>query len=144
MLCDNCKKREANVRYSENINGIRRELNLCEECSKKLGIGEIGLDMPINFSSFLGDFFGGTESTDFLPSFTKTTTMQCDNCGTTFEDIVNTGRLGCANCYEAFGDKLDAILKAFDMVLQDGGDLPYELIDVIEKWQAVKEKYPKS
>ena len=41
------------------------------------------------------------------------------------------------------GEQLDAILKAFDMVLQDGGDLPYELIDVIEKWQAIKFKYPK-
>ncbi len=40
-------------------------------------------------------------------------------------------------------DQLDAVLKAFDMVLQDGGDLPYELIDVIEKWQDIKAKYPK-
>lgn len=40
-------------------------------------------------------------------------------------------------------DQLDAILKAFDMVLQDGGDLPYELIDVIEKWQDIKAQYPK-
>lgn len=41
------------------------------------------------------------------------------------------------------GDQLDALLKAFDMLLQEGGDLPYELIDVIEKWQAIKFKYPK-
>lgn len=41
------------------------------------------------------------------------------------------------------GDQLDAILKAFDMVLQDGGNLPYELIDVVEKWQDIKAKYPK-
>ena len=40
-------------------------------------------------------------------------------------------------------DQLDAVLKAFDMVLQDGGDLHYELIDVIEKWQDIKAKYPK-
>lgn len=40
-------------------------------------------------------------------------------------------------------DQLDAILKAFDMVLQEGGDLPYELIDIIEKWQSIKAKYPK-
>lgn len=40
-------------------------------------------------------------------------------------------------------DQLDAILKAFDMVLQDGGELPYELIDIIEKWQDIKFKYPK-
>lgn len=41
------------------------------------------------------------------------------------------------------GDQLDAILKAFDLVLQDGGELPYELIDVIERWQDIKMKYPK-
>ena len=41
------------------------------------------------------------------------------------------------------GNQLDAILKAFDMVLQEGGVLPYELIDVIEKWQDIKAKYPK-
>lgn len=40
-------------------------------------------------------------------------------------------------------DQLDAILKAFDMVLQDGGELPYELVDIIEKWQDIKFKYPK-
>ncbi len=43
----------------------------------------------------------------------------------------------------AVGDQLDAVLKAFDMVLQDGNELPYELIDIIEKWQDIKEKYPK-
>ena len=52
MLCDNCGKKEANVKYSENINGVKREFNLCEECSKKLGIGEINFKMPIDFSSF--------------------------------------------------------------------------------------------
>lgn len=45
--------------------------------------------------------------------------------------------------YLPLGDQMDAILKAFDMVLQDGGDLPYELIDIIEKWQDIKAKYPK-
>ena len=38
MLCENCGKREANVRYSENINGVKKEMHLCEECSQKLGI----------------------------------------------------------------------------------------------------------
>lgn len=41
------------------------------------------------------------------------------------------------------GDQLDAVLKAFDMVLQEDGNLPYELIDIIERWQAIKARYPK-
>ena len=51
-----------------------------------------------------------------------------------------------AKAYEKklpIGEQLDAILKAFDMVLQSGEDLPYELIDVIEKWQYIKYQYPK-
>lgn len=42
------------------------------------------------------------------------------------------------------GDQLDAILKAFDMILQEeSAELPYELIDIIEKWQDVKAEFPK-
>ena len=53
MLCDNCKNREANVKYTKVINGIKKEMNLCEECSQKLGITN-NWSMPIDFSSFLG------------------------------------------------------------------------------------------
>ena len=70
MLCDNCGKREANVRYSENINGRKKELNLCEECSKKLGITDqmnfhMGLDFPSLFGGIFEDFADFAE-----PSFT--------------------------------------------------------------------------
>ena len=42
------------------------------------------------------------------------------------------------------GEQLDAILKAFDMILQEeNADLPYDLIDIIEKWQDIKFRYPK-
>ena len=40
-------------------------------------------------------------------------------------------------------EQQDAILKAFDMVLQEGGELPYDLINIIEKWQEIKFRYPK-
>ena len=111
MLCDNCGKREANVRYSENING-RKKLNLCEECSKKMGIGQIDFGMPIDFSSFLGGFmdsFGATP--DFAPMLNDLKTLRCNGCGYTFEDIVNKGRLGCKDCYEVFENRIDPIIK---------------------------------
>lgn len=111
MLCDNCKKRQANVRYSENINGVRRELNLCEECSKKLGIGEIGFDIPINFSSFLGDFIEDFSNSEYMPMFNEIKALKCENCGYTFEDIAKTGKVGCADCYEIFADRLEPIIR---------------------------------
>ena len=62
MLCENCGNHEANVRYTEIINGEKKEMHLCEECSQKLGIGNMDFKMPINFSSFLGDFFDEFEN----------------------------------------------------------------------------------
>lgn len=112
MLCDNCGKREANVRYSENINGRKKELNLCEECSKKLGIEKMDFGMPIDFSSFLGGFMDGFGTTpDFIPMLNDLKTLKCNSCGSTFEDITSTGRLGCKDCYYVFENRLDPIIK---------------------------------
>lgn len=111
MVCDNCGKREANVRYSENVNGRRRELNLCEECSKKLGIGQMNFNMPIDFSSFFGGFMDDFGAQEFMPILNEIKTLKCDNCGFTFDKIANTGRLGCIDCYDVFEDRLDPIIK---------------------------------
>ncbi len=111
MLCDNCGKREANVRYTEDINGKVRELHLCEECSKKLGIGQMDFSMPIDFSSFLGGFMDDLMTPEIMPMFNSLKTLTCDNCGLTFEDIINTGKVGCKDCYSKFEDRLDPIIK---------------------------------
>ena len=111
MLCDNCGKREANVRYSENINGVKKELHLCEECSQKLGITDMNFNMPVDFSSFLGDFIEDFATPEFMPLLQEVKQLKCDNCGYTFDDIVNSGNLGCGSCYSVFEDRLDPILK---------------------------------
>ena len=111
MLCDNCGKREANVRYSENINGRKKDLNLCEECSKKLGITSMDFSMPIDFSSFFGEFMEDFATPEFMPLLSEIKTLKCNDCGYTFEDIANNGRLGCGNCYEVFQERLDPIIR---------------------------------
>lgn len=111
MLCDNCGKREANVRYQENINGRKKELNLCEECSQKLGINKFDFNMPIDFSNFFSGFFEEFENQEFMPFLNDVKTLKCENCGYTFDDIVKTGRLGCQNCYTVFEEHLNPIIK---------------------------------
>ncbi len=113
MLCDNCGKKDANVRYSENINGRKKELNLCEECSRKLGISNMDFSMPIDFSSFFGEFLEDFATPELMsiPAFNEMKQLKCDNCGYTFEDIANNGRLGCGNCYEVFEERLNPIIR---------------------------------
>ena len=111
MICENCGKRQANVSYTQIINGDKKEMHLCEECSEKLGIGNMDFKMPISFSSFLGDFFDDFENNSFLPEFNPVKELKCDKCGMTFEEFMNTGKFGCSNCYDAFETKIDPILK---------------------------------
>lgn len=140
MLCDNCGKKEANVRYSENINGMKKELNLCEECSQKLGISDVKFNMPIDFSSFFGDFMQDFLTPDFMPLLDEVKTLKCDNCGYTFDDIVNTGRLGCANCYDIFEDRLDPIIKKIQSSNRHVGRIGKILDNKIENRQKEKSK----
>ena len=111
MLCENCGKKEANVRYEENINGRVRTLNLCDECSKKLGIGNMDFNMPIDFSSFFGEFLEDFSEPDFMPLLNSMKSLKCNTCGYTFDDIINNGKLGCSDCYDVFSDRLDPIIK---------------------------------
>ena len=38
MLCQNCGKNEANIRYTQIVNGVKKEMALCSECAEKLGV----------------------------------------------------------------------------------------------------------
>ena len=125
MLCENCGKKEANVRYSENINGVKKEMHLCEECSRKLGITDrMDFRMPsLDFSNFFGSFLEDFSTPDFMPLLNEVKKIKCDSCGSTFEDIINTGKYGCANCYDVFEDRMDPILKKLQDANRHNGRL---------------------
>lgn len=112
MKCDNCGKNNANVRYYRNINGVEKQMNLCEVCSKKLGItNEMNFNMPIDLSSFWGGFFDDFETPSLLNLVSGGTELRCKGCNNTFEDILNTGKFGCPECYETFENEIDELLN---------------------------------
>ena len=109
MKCQNCGKNEANVKYTQIINGVKKQMSLCDKCAKELGLEDINFNMPINFSSFLGDMFDIYEDT--IPSLVKPETLTCNKCNMTYEEFLNTGKFGCDNCYKTFQAKLTPLLK---------------------------------
>ena len=111
MSCENCGKNYANVRYTQIINGVKKEISVCEECSRKLGIDHLNFDMAIDFSSYLGEFFGGFNNTEILPIIKEEKQLKCSNCETTFEEFIHNGKFGCQECYNAFKEKIDTLLK---------------------------------
>ncbi len=111
MLCQNCGKKEVTFHYTHIINGVKKEMALCDTCAKELGIEKMDLNMPIDFSSFLGNFFEDYEEGSFLPGWENTSNPTCPHCGISYEDFVDTGKFGCDHCYETFAMRLQSILK---------------------------------
>ena len=113
MLCQNCNKNEANVKYTEIINGEKRQMMLCDQCSHELGLDNINFNMPIDFSSFFGGLLEEeiNNSQEFMPLFKQAKELRCNNCNMTYNDFINQGKFGCSNCYEVFSEKINLLLK---------------------------------
>ena len=98
MICQSCEKRPATTHIKTIVNGELKEFMLCPECAGRLGYGSL-------FTSFgpdLDSLFGG-----FMDSYTpKVSGKRCSFCGSSFEDIAQSGRVGCAHCYEVFEEEL--------------------------------------
>lgn len=113
MLCQRCNKNEASVKYTEIINGKKKEMMLCEECSHELGLDNIDFNMPIDFASFFGSLLEeeAYNTSEIMPLFRSVKELKCDNCNMTYEDFINQGKFGCPDCYDTFSSKIDSLLK---------------------------------
>lgn len=110
MLCQNCNQNEANVKYTQIVNGVKKEMLFCERCSKELGIDNMKLSLPISFSNFFGDFLHEYDNS-FMPMMSIQKEVRCNKCGMTYNDFMKLGKFGCDNCYEVFSTRVDPILK---------------------------------
>jgi len=105
MRCDNCKERDAVINLTQVENDTKVTLHLCEQCAQEKGI-ETGTAV---LKSPLGTFLSAMGKGTTLP--VPADTLRCAACGATLRDFRDTGRLGCAECYLAFGDHLRDLLR---------------------------------
>ena len=94
MLCQNCGKYEATTHVKRIVNGESAEAHLCSDCAKALGYNDVFGGFGNTFGDLLGSFFGEPQV-----SAISSRTIRCEKCGNTFNDIVNSGKIGCADCY---------------------------------------------
>lgn len=115
MLCQNCKKYDATIHLKRIINGETAEIHLCHYCAKSLGVSA-------GFPSVLPSF-GITEAL-FGNVQRRNSSVRCENCGFSFDDIVETGKPGCPECYRVFGDKLAPVIRKIHGRTSYNGKIP--------------------
>jgi protein arginine kinase activator len=140
MRCQHCNEREATTHIKKNINGHREEMHLCSECAAELGVMD-EFRMPsvgdMFGDSFLGSFLGaGVAAMNSLTGVDR-----CSGCGSSFGDIVNSGRIGCADCYDRFADRLDpSIRKIHGKTKHIGKFISYEKDEDTQEEEKTPEK----
>ena len=97
MICTSCQKAEAVVFIKHIINNRVSQAALCADCAAK---AHVPLN-PVNPLAAILQLLAktGTPRPRAAPS-------RCPGCGTTWADFRETGRLGCARCYDHFSDLL--------------------------------------
>lgn len=109
MLCQKCKKNEANVFLSESINGKEKTYALCSDCARELKEkGEF--NSPISSSFFDTDIDVGNLFSSLLGGHSSVAnaakSKRCPICGSTFANFVKLGRAGCSGCYAEFSSEI--------------------------------------
>lgn len=101
MLCEKCKIREANIKYTEVINGVRNEHNLCAQCAKEMDLGYYSaiFDGEFPLGKLLSSLLGVGETSQ---KEDKLQQIMCPACKTSYQDFVENSRFGCPDCYSIF------------------------------------------
>ncbi|MFT4145133.1 MAG: UvrB/UvrC motif-containing protein [Mobilitalea sp.] len=127
MLCDRCQKKDAKILYTEIVNGLKKEQHLCEECATDYT--SFQMEKPImNSELTLGDLL--STLLDNYNTYDKKRTgevkpaIKCSSCNTTYDEFIQKGRFGCADCYNNFHSQLGKTFKGIQGAEQHVGKKP--------------------
>lgn len=115
MKCEECGVNSANVRFTTVIGGKLYEKNLCNQClaKQKQQLAD-GMSIGDLVSGFLKDMSEGT----------KDAQLHCEGCGMSYMQFKQSGRLGCAKCYQSFGEYLRPMLGRIHGHVEHAGKAP--------------------
>ena len=127
MLCQDCKKREAQVHLTQIVNNEKLTLSLCKECAAARGFHSPLDSVPFPLAEILsGLVYPGPEVDGVAPEDDLT----CTACGLTFSEFTRQGRFGCGECYDAFRSRLEMIMrKIHGASLHRGRNPEYDKVD---------------
>ncbi len=123
MKCEICHKAEAQVPVTIKVDGGEKELYVCKACAEKANRpppGKPGKNAPhgVQFKAINGD---GTDlpkplvdglvkaTLDFMKGVAEveeTENKTCPACKATWEQIKESGRLGCPACWKTFAKQI--------------------------------------
>lgn len=110
MICDLCEKREAVIFIDEPRS--EKRMKICSECASRYGLGFEDIS-SINREN-MGEIFSKLLSKlrEKMNEKNEDASKKCRVCSTKLSDIKRNLKVGCAACFDEFGEEIDSLLKA--------------------------------
>lgn len=122
MLCQECRRAEANIHIVKQVNGKQTEINLCEQCARKKEELDFTFEPQFSlhklFTSMLNQGLIGAREEK------EAAALQCPTCKLTFAQFGQIGRLGCGSCVGAFEERLKPLLRRIHAGSTHTGKVP--------------------
>src|SRR5208282_1036953 len=119
MLCSICKEKTATVHLTQIVGDKMQKMDLCEDCAKAKGIND-----PTGFGLADLDLVLGLGASQEIEQAAGGVELKCPRCGFTQADFKKSGRLGCPECYTAFAEGLEGLLKSMHKGTRHVGKVP--------------------
>ena len=96
------------------------------QCKAGFGEDPFSALFPAGYGNFIGDIFG-------LPQSLGVKAKKCEGCGSTWQEIAKSGKVGCPLCYGTFGDELERSIRSIHGNVTHAGRAPAARLAALEK-----------
>jgi len=119
MLCQDCKKNEASIYFTQVVGNKKITLNLCRECADRRGFHSPLENAPFPLKEFISGMIEEPQKKKELQP-----ELACPQCQMGFADFSKRGRIGCGKCYETFRPQLRDLLRKIHGASEHKGKTP--------------------
>lgn len=117
MLCQSCGEKDASIHFTKIINGNIEEKHLCDNCAKE--VDDLDFGLPFSFHKLFTGLISSMQE-----DHQETKDISCLQCGLTYNKFLETGKFGCSNCFKAFEEDVDSLLKGIHGHNHHTGKIP--------------------
>lgn len=140
MLCQKCKKNNAVYFYSENINGKKYSVALCEDCKAKYDPSHENASAKNMYDFFESLMFPSSVFQNQFPGMYISEEKHCPACNARFSELASGERSFCPECYNTFNDELSNLLNNIHGATDHSGKRPRRLAKIKEHISEEKKK----
>jgi len=133
MFCEICNKNPAKIHITQVKDNQKHTIHICHSCAHEKGLAGPGINTTMSVEQLLSGF----EQSQEEMAAAAGTHQTCPSCGLSYGAFKESGRLGCAMCYDTFSEHLQPLLQKVQKDVKHVGKAPHSGDSRLVKRQSI-------